>query len=164
MESILKDFGVQPILLLAQVVNFFVLLILLKKFLYKPILQVLEKRKETIAQSLKNAQEIEAKLLKTEEDREKKLTQAANEAKETIDEATKAAAGIIAEAHLRAQNNIEEMIAKGQEAIVLEREKMQSELKGEVSELVGKSVAKVLEGLLDKGTQKKISDQAIKNL
>ena len=128
MEKILSDFGVQPILLLAQIVNFLILLILLKKFLYKPILQVLEKRKET------------------------------------IDEATKQAAGIIAEAHLKAQTDIEEMLKKGQEAITLEREKMQSELKGEVADLVGKSVAKVLEGLLDKQTQKKISDQAIKNL
>lgn len=164
MDQILKDFGVQPILLIAQIVNFFILLLLLKKFLYGPILKVLEKRQETIAHGLKNAEEIERRLEKTAEDREKELEKAAREARRILDEATKTAVVVVAEAHIKAQGEMEVTFKKGQEAISLEREKMQQEIKEEVSEMVGKSVSKVLEGLLDKDLQKKIAETAIKNL
>ena len=69
--DILNQFGVQPILLAAQVVNFLILLFILKKFLYGPILKVLDSRKKTIEQSLKNAEEIERRLLETTEEKEK---------------------------------------------------------------------------------------------
>ena len=59
----LKDFGVNPILLLAQIVNFTVLLILLKKFFYKPILKVLEERKHKIETSVTQTQKNQNKLL-----------------------------------------------------------------------------------------------------
>ena len=65
--EILKNFGIQPTLLLAQIVNFTIILFVLKKFFYKPITKVLEERKRRIEESLKNADEIEAKLQKTAE-------------------------------------------------------------------------------------------------
>ncbi len=164
MDQIMKDFGVQPILLVAQIINFFILLLLLRKFLYGPLLKVLEKRKETIAQSLKNAEEIEKKLQKTEEDREKELDKAGKEARLMLDEATKSAELIVAEAHTKAQTDIEEMLKKGRDSITLDRDKMQQVLKDEVANMVGQSVSKVLEGLLDKDLQKKIAEKAIKNL
>ena len=64
--EILKNFGIQPILLLAQIVNFTIILFVLKKFFYRPITKVLEDRKKRIEESLKNADEIEARLKKTE--------------------------------------------------------------------------------------------------
>lgn len=160
----MKDFGVKPILLVAQIINFFILLLLLRKFLYGPLLKVLEKRKETIAESLKNAEAIEKKLQKTEEDREKELDKAAKDARQMLDEATKSAELIVAEAHTKAQSDIEEMLKKGRESIALDRDKMQQVLRDEVANMVGKSVSKVLEGLLDKDLQQKIAEKAIKNL
>ena len=46
--EIIKQFGINPILLAAQVVNFIVLLFIFKKLLYKPILKVLDERKKKI--------------------------------------------------------------------------------------------------------------------
>src|SRR6476619_1002487 len=102
MDQILTEFGIQPLLLAAQVVNFLVLLFILNKLLYKPILQMLQTRKDRIAESLKNAEEIENTLAKTEEDREKRLKEATDEAKDIINEATKSANLVIAEAHTKA--------------------------------------------------------------
>lgn len=164
MEQILSEFGVQPILLAAQVVNFLVLLFILKKLLYKPILGVLEKRKQTIAQSLKNAEEIEKKLAQTEADREKALIKASDEAKEIIAEATKSGSLIIAEAHERASKDIEEMLAKGQSQINQDREKMQQEIREELADLVVVSLEKIVGKSIKKEDQKKIIDQTLKDI
>jgi len=51
--EILKEFGIQPTLLLAQIVNFLIILFVLKKFFYKPIIKVLDARKKRIEVSLK---------------------------------------------------------------------------------------------------------------
>src|SRR5688572_12301567 len=110
MESVVRDFGIQPVLLAAQVVNFLILLLILKKFLYGPILKVLETRKKRIEESLKNASVIELRLQKTEEEKEKVLEKAALEARKILDEATKSANLVIEEAHKKASQDIVELM------------------------------------------------------
>ena len=63
----LKEFGIQPTLLIAQIVNFLIILFILKKFFYKPIIKLLDDRKKKIEESLKNAELIEERLKQTEE-------------------------------------------------------------------------------------------------
>src|SRR5437870_10658982 len=55
--EILKNFGFEPILFIAQIVNFVIIYLILKKFLYKPVLKLLKDRKQTIAGGLKQAEE-----------------------------------------------------------------------------------------------------------
>src|SRR5690349_16624195 len=88
MEKILSEFGVNPILLAAQIVNFLVVLFILKKLLYKPILKVLEERKKRIEESLTNAEKIQKELEETEIKRQQILDQAIEESKKIIAEAT----------------------------------------------------------------------------
>lgn len=162
--NFLSDFGVQPILLAAQVVNFFILLFILKKFLYKPILKVLEKRKETIAQSLKQAQEIELKLAKTEEEREKVLAKAADEARKIVDEAIKSSNQLALEARQKTQADIEIMLKKSEQQQRLEREKMHQEIRGELADLVALALQKVTGKVLTKKDQKELIEKSVKEL
>ena len=55
--EILENFGLNPMLLIAQIVNFLIVLFILKKFLYKPVLEMLKKRQTTIKDGLKQAEE-----------------------------------------------------------------------------------------------------------
>ena len=57
--QIFESFGIQPTLLLAQIVNFLIILFLLQKFFYKPIFKMFEDRKKRIEESLKSADLIE---------------------------------------------------------------------------------------------------------
>ncbi|EKD90619.1 MAG: ATP synthase subunit b [uncultured bacterium] len=164
MEKILADFGIQPILLLAQVVNFLVLLFILKKLLYQPILKVLDERKKKIEQSLIDAQSIELKLVQTEEDREKKLAKASEEAKQILDEATKSANLVIEEAHLKASKDMEEILQKGQESINAERSKMHQEIREELADLIEVSLEKVAGKILTTKDQKELVQKTIKQL
>lgn len=164
MEKILSDFGVQPILLAAQAVNFFVLLFILKRFMYKPLLKVLEERKQRIAESLKNAEEIERKLAQTEEDRENKLIKATEEAQKIIEEATKNASEIISEAHVKASSDIEDLVIKAHEQIKMDREKMQAELREELGEIVSLSMQKITGKILTKKDQESLVKETIRKL
>ncbi len=145
MDKVLSDFGVQPILLAAQIVNFLILLLILKRFLYRPILKVLKQRQETIAQSLRNAQAVEERLQKTEEEKELVLDKAAKEAQKLIDEATVAANQVMADAHTK-------------------EEKMQQEIREELADLVVLGIEKVAGKVLDKKNQKEIVERSIKEL
>lgn len=164
MEKILTEFGVQPLLLIAQVVNFLVLLWILNKVLYKPILKVLDERKQKIADSLKNAEQIEKKLAQTEEDRENKLEEAAKEAKKIIDDATKSATEIISEAHQKASSDIEDMMQKGKEGIKLEREQMHQEMREEMAEIVITALEKVTGKVISDKDQKKMVEDTVRKM
>ena len=51
--ELLKDFGFDPILLTAQIINFLIVLVVLKKFMYKPVLDMLKKRENDIKKGIK---------------------------------------------------------------------------------------------------------------
>lgn len=164
MEKILGQFGVEPLLLAAQAVNFLVLLWILKKVLYKPILKVLDDRKIMIAKTIKDAQDIEAKLAETEQEKDKTLEKAAKEAQKLLDQATNNANQVINEAHLKAAADIEEMLKKGRDQIKQDREIMQQELRTELAGLVAVSLQKVTGKILTKDDQKKLIEQSVKEI
>ncbi len=162
--EILNQFGVQPVLLAAQVVNFLILLFILKKFLYKPILKVLDQRRKTIADSLKNAEEIEKKLLLTEEEKEKILAKTSLEAQKLIDETKKEIELMKEEGQNQAQQLAEQIIKKGEESAKAGVEKMRQEMMSNMAEIVGMVSEKVAKGAFDKKKQKEIVEREVRNL
>src|SRR5579884_4206682 len=162
--DIFSQFGIQPVLLLAQAVNFIILLYILKRFLYQPVLKMLEERKNRIAQSLKDADEIEKQLAKTEEDRQKTLEKALDEGKEIINEAKESAQQIIADAHKKAQEDIADLVGKAQQSMEQEREKMHQEIREELSDMVVASLKAVTGKILTKKDQEELVDKNLKGL
>ena len=61
--NIFQNFGVNPILLLAQIVNFLIILYVLKRFMYKPVLNILKNREDEIKKGIEDAQIAEEKLV-----------------------------------------------------------------------------------------------------
>jgi len=164
MEQVFRDFGINPILLAAQVVNFLILLFILKKFLYGPILKVLAQRREKIEQSLKNAEEIERKLLETSEKIDKMMANATSDAQKIMDEAKKTGREIIEEAHQKATKGAENIIRRAEETNKMEMEKMMLEAKGEISGLVIMVLRKLTGHVVTKEEEKNMVEKEIKNL
>lgn len=162
--SFLNDFGVQPILLAAQVVNFLLLLFILQKLLYKPILKVLDERKKKITDSLKNAEEIERKLEQISEEREKKLIETQREVKEILADASKTAEVIVKDAHLKAQKDIAKMTEKAQASFEAERDKLHQEIKVEFADLVSLGLQKVVGKSLSEKEKKELVEKSLKEL
>lgn len=152
--EILTNFGIQPTLLLAQVVNFGIILFLLKKFFYDPITKALEDRKTKIEQSLKNADLVEEKLQKTEEQTSKAIQQATESAKTIIAQAKTEAQRINDQAILEARQTKEETLTQTKIQIEAEKEHMRKQLEKETLVLVTEVVKKVLgRSLKDKEKQ-----------
>lgn len=162
--EILTDFGVKPVLLIAQIVNFLLLLFILKRFLYKPLLKVLEERKQKITQSLKNADEIQKRLEQVDFDREKQLQKALKEAGLIVDEAKKTSNKIIAEAHLKAKRDIQKLALQSKVSLKLEKEKLYQEIRQELADLVTISLEKVTGKVLSEKDQRQMIERTTRGL
>ena len=160
----LSDFGVQPILLAAQAVNFLVLLFILNKFLYKPVLKTLDQRKQKVSQSLKDAAEIEKKLAQIELDQEKALQAATTEAKKIINEATESGNQIINDAHLKAAHDIQLMVNKSNTQISLEKDRLNQEIKAELADMIAAGLKVISGKVLSDNDKKELLDRSIKNI
>ncbi len=162
--EILNQFGINPILLAAQVVNFLILLFILKKFLYKPILKVLDERKQKIEDSLRNAEKIEERLAQTNKEMEKILANALDEGRKIINESKELGNQIIEEA----KKTSEEIITRATEDAVKLVEREKQVLMQEVRQNLGSLVALVFEKItgkqINKEDQKRIIDKEVKNI
>ncbi len=87
MAALFAAFGLQLPLLIAQVVNFAILMVALTYLLYKPVMKTIEVRKQKVAQGVLDAEEAT-----------KKLASADAEASSTVQQAEKEAEGIVASA------------------------------------------------------------------
>ena len=160
----LKDFGVQPVLLAAQVVNFLILLFILKKFLYGPILKVLAQRRKTIEESLKNADEIAKRLQEISEKEAAVLEKAGKAGENLIKEATLQASQVLDEANKKREELLITATEDAKKAMVLEKDKILTEVRGATAEIVATVVEKVTGKLMNKKDQKEIIERSIKNL
>ncbi len=95
MEGILEAFGVDWRLLLIQAVNFALLLIVLRHFLYQPLLRLLDERRAKIEGGVRDAESAEQKLKSIEGERVNIIASASREGEAIVDRAR--AAGIDAE-------------------------------------------------------------------
>jgi F-type H+-transporting ATPase subunit b len=155
-----ETFGWNPWLFLSQVASFMIVALLLRRFAYKPVLAVLEQRREQIAQAQLNAEKIKQQLAEAEQRYQEILAKGNSEAQKMIDEA-RASAGVIAER--KQQEAIiaaEQILAKAREASALEHERTMSQLKRELGRLVIDTTAKVTGKVLTPDDQRRLQEEA----
>jgi F-type H+-transporting ATPase subunit b len=162
--DIALQFGVDWWKLISQIISFSIVAFLLKKFAYAPILQVLEERKQKIAEGLANAEKIKAQLADAQQQSSDILAKANADAQRIIDEARAAAKSISTKESQRAVAEAEQIVAKAREATQLEHQKMLGDLKREVARLVVGTTAKVTGKVLDESDQKRLSEEAAKEI
>ena len=92
--QIARTFGVDWQHLVAQIISFSIVCAVLYKFAYRPILKMLEQRREQIALGIANAEKIKAELDKTEAQRKEVMAKASGEANKFIEDARAAAARV----------------------------------------------------------------------
>src|SRR5947209_13090729 len=85
-KEIAGNFGVDWPHLIAQIVSFTIVAIALHKFAYKPVLAILEERRQRITEGLANAERIKVEVAKTESARQEILSQANTQATKLIEE------------------------------------------------------------------------------
>ena len=163
-SDITKTFGVNWQLFISQLSAFIVVALVLKKFAYKPVLDMLDQRRERIAQAEANAEKIQAELAETQAERDKVLAEANQKAQEMIDDAKEAAKQVGEAEGQKAVKQAEEIIRKAREATEADRDQMMSELKAEIGRLVVETTAKVSGKVLTAEDQQRLIDDTNREL
>ena len=130
--------------LVFTIINLLVLYLLMKKFLFGPIINVMDQRKAMIDQQFAEAKERQDNAKELQEQYECALNSAIEESYQILEHPRK-------EANAQADHTVEEttakvdaMLAKAQEDIRMERENAMRQMKGDVAELAMKAAAKVI--------------------
>lgn len=162
--EILKDFGINPVLLTAQIVNFLILLFILNKILFKPLLKVLDERKIKIENSLLEAEKISVELARAEKTGKEIVEAAQTRSDQIVMAAEVASAKIQTTAQSQAKKESERILEKGKAALGLEREKMRSSLRSELMEVVVLATEKIMGKSLSDKEIEKITTKSLKDL
>ncbi len=163
-EQIAKTFGVDRPHLIAQIISFCIVAFLLHRFAYKKVLVILETRRQKIAEGLANAQKSKEELAKAEATREEILAKANTEANRLIEEGRAAAARIQEQETQKAITEAAQIIAKAQEAAVLERSRTMTELRRELGRLVVETTGRVVGKVLTPQDQQRLAEETNQQL
>ena len=163
-EGIAKRFGVDWPHLLSQIVSFSIVCAVLYLLAYKPILKMLEARRQQIASGLANAKKIEAELARIEIERRDVLARADAQGKQLIEEARAAAARVRTDETRKASAAAEQLLVRAQETTERERALMLAELKREVGQLVLRTTASVTGKVLTSDDQRRLSEETARQL
>jgi len=149
---------------IAQVVSFCIVAFLLQKFAYKPVVTMLEERRQRIAEGLANAEKIKTELQRTEAARLEVLNNANTQANKLIEEARAAANRVREEETQKAIAAAEQIITKAREAAAAEHATMLTDLKREVGRLVVQTTATVTGKILTPEDQKRLAEETSRQI
>ena len=145
--------------LLVQILNFALVFIVLRAFVFKPIMDLLDKRRESIAQGLQDAQVAAEARANAEKDAQEIITKAQAEANQNIREATERAEVVSKEIMAQAESDA----AKAREAALadagLERDRMLADVRGQVAALAMAATQKLIGDALDEKRQRALIDE-----
>ena len=162
--EIIKNFGLDPVLLGAQVINFLIIFYILKRFAYKPILDILKKREDSISEGLKQAEE-GRKFLDEALEKEKKILQEAHKRAEKIIKDAKDQSienGKIAEENTKRQ--VESMVSTAREQMLQEAKEEEKKIAIKISELAVEFLQKSMQDVFGDKEQKDLMQTAIKRI
>lgn len=159
-----ESFGFNVWLFLSQVISFAIVAALLRLFAYKPILAVLEERRQRIAEGLVNADKIKQQLAEAEQRHAEIIAQGNAQAQKMIDEARQSAGHISERKQQEAIVAAEQIMAKAREASAIEHEKTMTDLKRELGRLVVDTTAKVTGKVLNADDQRRLQEEATRQI
>ncbi len=155
-----ETFGFNMWLFLSQVISFVIVALALRRFAYKPILAVLEQRRQQIAEAQMNSEKIKQQLAEAEQRYAEILSKANAQAQKMIDEARESASHVAERKQQEAVAAAEQIVAKAREASAIEHERTMAELKRELGRLVVDTTAKVTGKVLTPEDQRRLQDEA----
>jgi F-type H+-transporting ATPase subunit b len=160
----LEALGITWFGLIAYIINFALLVVLLRMFLYQPIKNIMAQRQQRIADSLAAADKTarEAELQRAEFERE--LAKAREASQAEARKAAEATERMRQDILAAAEREAEEIKARAREEAAQERQQVQSDLQREAAELALQMTRKVVGQTIDEQAQRRLVDQFLANL
>ncbi len=160
LQNILKNFGVEWPLFIAQLVVFTVVYLILKKFAFGPIVNVLEQRRLKIVEAMANADKVKKELAETEIRKKQVLQEAAEQAQKIISDAKQSADAVRTRLEQEAGAEAERIVARAREAGHLEVDRLKVDFQREAGRLVVMAAQKVTGKILTPDDQRRLGEEA----
>lgn len=155
---------VDPGLYIWTIIIFLVLLFLLMKFAWKPLLAMLEKREDNIRQALLNAEKARDELTNVKDDTEKLLNEARNESQAVVAAGKKNAERMKDEIIEKAQSKSDALLADVKKQINLEKERAIADVKMEVVNLSMEIAQKLIKKNLTKEDNLRLINDSLSSI
>lgn len=162
--EILHTFGIDWVLLVAQFINFGIILFILKKFLYKPVMSMLQARREEIQKGIHDAEKAQRLLEEASEKERKILKTAQNESRKMLEDTRKQADMLLSKTKEETKKETERMILDAKKQIEYETKQAEKRLAGNISELAIAMLAKSLPDLVSEDEKTNVLKLATKKL
>ncbi len=157
----MEELGINLPSLLAQVVNFAILLGILYLVAYKPVMKMLDERSRRIKESMEQTEKIKQQAEQAEEEFKKRIEAAGKQGQEVIDRAAKTAEELRQKARQGAKEETEALITRARTEIRRERDGVIDELRREFADLTILAASKVIERSVDKEAHLKLIDKVL---
>ncbi|HEY5742453.1 MAG TPA: F0F1 ATP synthase subunit B [Terrimicrobiaceae bacterium] len=162
--QIFTNFGVSWPKFIAQVILFLIVYWVLNKYAFAPVLKMLAERRRRIEEGQHNAERIKKQLAEAELRYQEVLRKANEDATKLLEEARTTGDAIGQKQLQQAIKDAEGIVAKAQDTIVQERNKMVAEVKKEMVDLVVKTTTKVVGKVMTPEDQKRLSEETVKQI
>lgn len=163
-EKIALTFGVDWPHLIAQTVSFAIVCAALYWLAYRPVLRMLEARRQQIAQGLANTEKINAALANIESQRQSIMAEAQTQSAKLIADAREIAKKLQEQEAQRSIVTAEQIVLKAREATEQEHAQMLAELKREIGRLVVQTTTAVVGKVLTPDDERRLADETAKHL
>jgi F-type H+-transporting ATPase subunit b len=147
--------------LIAQLVIFLLVLFILYRLAWGPLLKILNERRARIAQGVEATQKALQELAAAEKERQAKLEEARREAQAMLDRITKQAEDLRKELEAKAREQAEALIAKARAEIQQERQKAVQDLRSQVADLAVMAAGRIIGESLDAKKHRELIERAI---
>jgi len=148
-----------------MLIAFSILLLILGKFAWKPILKTLHEREESIDKALKAAEEAKAEMLKLQANNEQIVAEARKQADTIIKEAREMKEKIISDAKIAATNEANKIIKNAEAAIENEKNQAMNEIRNQIAEFSVLIAEKIIrKELSNENKQKEYIDSLLNDI
>ncbi|MBI5214419.1 MAG: F0F1 ATP synthase subunit B [Ignavibacteriae bacterium] len=155
---------INPGLVVWTTITFVLLVIVLKKVAWKPILEALEKREEHIRLSIEKAEQGRTEAERLLEQHRQQLASAETEAHKIIKESRELAQKLKAEIEETAKKQAHAIVSQAKAEIERDKDAALAQLRGEVADLAILAAGKILNETLDANRHRKLVDDVLKSL
>jgi F-type H+-transporting ATPase subunit b len=157
--DVLNTLGINARDFIWHTINFLILLFLLTKFLYRPIVSMLDERSRRIQESLEAAERAQADVARADREREELLATTRREIGEMMAQAQSAAERIHSEARSTAQQEAQRIVETARQEADAERAQAMAELRREVASLAVSAAERVISRSLDDQTHRQLVEE-----
>jgi F-type H+-transporting ATPase subunit b len=155
---------IHPSTIIFAIINFAILVVGLKVFLYKPVCNMLDSRREEVINNLNSAEEAKLEAQKLKDEYAAQIQNARAEAQDIINQAAKIGEQTKADIVTEAREEASRLTAKAQAEIAREKTEALNEIRNEIADLAVLAASKVVGKTIDVADHQNMVDNFVKEV